>query len=186
MALLKPAPATWSCPTTLIRIECFSLPPAAPKKVTELELGVSIPASFILSSLPASPSHCYLTVLIFPVSPTIFHYEDMHASNGSSENPKQTTSGQNHHFFHSFFLAIPCGMGDLSSPKRTRICDPCVGSGQSINVLSTREVPQISFYTNVLNSVVRSGFMKLQPSSIFTNKVLLAQRLALCLGIIET
>ena len=186
MAFLKPAPATWSCPTTLVRIECFSLPPAASKKVTELELGVSIPAAFILFSLPASPSHFSLTVFIFPVSPTIFHYEDMHASNGLSENPKQTTSGQNHHFFHSFFLAIPCGMGDLSSPKRNRICDPYVGSGQSINHLTTREVPQITFYTNVLNSVVKSGFMKLQPSSIFTNKVLLAHSLALCLGIIET
>lgn len=80
--ILKPAPSTWSCPTILVRIECFSLPPAAPKKMTELELGVSIPASFYSSPLPASPSHCSLTVLSFPVSPTIFHHEDMHASNG--------------------------------------------------------------------------------------------------------
>lgn len=79
MTFLKPAPSTWSCPTILVRIEWFSLPPAAPKKMTELELGVSIPASFY-SFFPSSIT--FITVLIFPVSPTIFHHEDMHASNG--------------------------------------------------------------------------------------------------------
>ena len=76
-------------------------------------------------------------------------------------------------------------MGDLSSPEKDRICGPYVGSGQSLNHLTTREVPQITFYTNVLNRVVRPGLIKLQPSSIFINKVLLAHSLALCLGIIE-
>ena len=63
MAFLKPAPSTWSCRTILVRIEWFSLPRAAPKKMTELELGVSIPASFY-SFFPSS-----ITFTLFPNCP---------------------------------------------------------------------------------------------------------------------
>ena len=34
-------------------------------------------------------------------------------------------------FFNFYFLAVPCGMWDLSYPTRDQTCAPCIGSMES-------------------------------------------------------
>ena len=46
--------------------------------------------------------------------------------------------------FFFFFLAVPCGLQDLSSPIRDRTCVPCIGSTESYS-LDHQGSPQMFF-----------------------------------------
>ena len=48
-------------------------------------------------------------------------------------------------FYFYFYLAMLCGMWDLSSPTRDQTPAACIESAESLNHWTTRQVPQMSF-----------------------------------------